>query len=343
VLAPLPVRREDAPPAAPLPPPKPVLQSAGLLQAVVRTRRRREASAQAPLARLMRALSPRPSWRGAFVLALLTALAAGALWLFPRPGRAPRSAVEPAVLGPVTISDSFGLGDGVAWPAAEGKTFHFERASLQRTVGVLRYRAMDISPGEVTLVLNAEELEPVPPDATDPERRELEVVLPARLLQRGRNELRFLHARALPEGGAWRIWDLSLELLPLPELRPDELLDMARQKVAVGDKLLDARAAASENLFEAWRAYRAAWLALEAMDPKPELYASVREKLAVLGRELDGRCGELLQKARQANEQRQRQAAREALEEVFRYFPGTEHRCHNQALRKREQYGLQDH
>jgi hypothetical protein len=131
-------------------------------------------------------------------------------------------------------------------------------------------------------------------------------------------------------------------VLPLPPLRPDELLERARQKAAGGEKLLDARAEASENLFEAWRAYRAAWLALEAMDPKPELYTVVRQRLELLDRELDSRCGVLLRKARQAIERRQPQEAREALGEVFRYFPGTEHRCHNLALREREQHGLQE-
>ena len=341
VLAPLPQRREEPGPT-PLPPPRPVLQSAGLLQAVVRSRRRREASAHSPLARLRRLLPSRPHWRGAFVAALLTALGAAALWLFPRPGVSSRPRVEPEVIGPVPLEGSFGLGPGVSWKVEEGKSFHFELRGPGRSVGLLHYRAMDISSGEVSIALNGKPLGEVPPDARDPETRALGLVLPPDVLRPGRNELRFQHARALPEGGAWRIWELALEVLPLPPLRPDELLERARQKAAGGEKLLDARAEASENLFEAWRAYRAAWLALEAMDPKPELYTVVRQRLELLDRELDSRCGVLLRKARQAIERRQPQEAREALGEVFRYFPGTEHRCHNLALREREQYGLQE-
>jgi len=322
------------PPRPVLPPPhKPELRSVDLLLAVVRTRRRREAAAVAEAKR-----ARRPAlwgWRVAFFIALATAIAAATLW-WPMPWsrRAPPPRLEPETLSTQPLADSFGVGQGVTWRRPEQKAFRFH-VDVPRAAAVLRFQARDVSRGELAVSVDGVSLGAVAPDAEGAVR---EVLVPANALGRHPDHsLVFLHLPTPSGGDTWRVEEVSLEVLPLPALSPGELATRAAEQVDRAERMHGQE---PTHLFEVWRAYRSAWLLLEALDAKPPSYADVRARLGLVGRALDARCDLLLLDAQRAIEQGRKEKARQALDEVSLYFPTGEHRCHNLALQKRAQYGL---
>lgn len=266
------------------------------------------------------------------VLALLVSAAPAGLRL---PGR------EPFKLGLEPVTDSFGLGDGVHWVHADDKLFDFRFVSPTRAVAVLHYQASDISRDEVNLSLNGVSLGWVPPDTAQTAERELEQVLPPSLLRRNaNNQLLFDNALNPPGRERWRIWNLRLEIIPVPEAPPDQLVASARESARAGARFYELKDVGAENLFKAWREYRAAWITLEALDEKPDLYEDVRERIAQISTELDHRCGQLMMQFQRAVQFRSRRDAVATLEDVRRRFPTTEHRCHNLALEKAYEHEL---
>ncbi|HET9452322.1 MAG TPA: hypothetical protein VFO83_15635, partial [Aggregicoccus sp.] len=95
-----------------------------------------------------------------------------------------------------------------------------------------------------------------------------------------------------------------------------------------------------ENLFRAWKNYRFAWVTLEALDERPELYRDVRYALGQVSADLDRQCARLMLELQRAVQYRDRRAARDAFEDLLRHFPTTEHRCHTLALEQRTRYAL---
>ncbi|WP_370451620.1 FHA domain-containing protein [Corallococcus sp. CA031C] len=273
---------------------------------------------------------------GVIVLAALfgviTVLSSTSLKL---PGR------EPFKLGLEPVPDSFGLGQGVRWPHADEKVFDFRFVSPTRAVAVLHYQASNIAKDEVNLSLNGVSLGWVPPDTAQTQERELEQVMPPGLLRRNENnQLLFDNALNPPGQETWRIWNLRLEIIPVPELPPDQLLASAREAATAGARFYELKDVGGENLFRAWQQYRSAWITLEALDDKPDLYEDVRERIARISTELDHRCGQLMLEFQQAVQFRSRRQAVAALAEVRRRFPSTEHRCHNLALEKAYEHEL---
>ncbi|MGE6762193.1 FHA domain-containing protein [Corallococcus interemptor] len=271
---------------------------------------------------------------GALVLVtLLVALVAPSAIRLP--GR------EPSTLGMDPVADSFGLGEGVRWTHADDKLFDFRFVSPTRAVAVLHYQASNIARDEVNLSLNGVSLGWVPPDTAQTAERELEQVLPPSLLRRNaNNQLLFDNALNPPGRDPWRIWNLRLEIIPVPELPPDQLVSSARESVRAGARFYELKDVGAENLFKAWREYRAAWITLEALDEKPELYDDVRERIAQISTELDHRCGQLMMQFQRAVQFRSRRDAVATLEDVRRRFPTAEHRCHNLALEKAYEHEL---
>ncbi|WP_372241107.1 FHA domain-containing protein [Corallococcus terminator] len=276
------------------------------------------------------------SLAGVVVLAALfgvvTAVTSQSLRL---PGR------EPFKLGLEPVPDSFGFGQGVRWSHVDDKVFDFRFVSPTRAVAVLHYQASSISKDEVNLSLNGVSLGWVPPDTAQTQERELEQVMPPGLLRRNENnQLLFDNALNPPGQESWRIWNLRLEIIPVPELPPAQLLASAREAATAGARFYELKDVGGENLFRAWQQYRAAWITLEALDEKPELYEDVRERIARISTELDHRCGQLMLEFQQAVQYRSRRQAVAALAEVRRRFPSTEHRCHNLALEKAYEHEL---
>ncbi|WP_370645150.1 FHA domain-containing protein [Corallococcus sp. EGB] len=270
------------------------------------------------------------------VLAGVTLLAALAMPTAIRlPGR------EPFTLGMDPVPDSFGLGQGVRWVHADDKLFDFRFVSPTRAVAVLHYQASDIARDEVNLSLNGVSLGWVPPDTAQTAERELEHVLPPSLLRRNaNNQLLFDNALNPPGHDPWRIWNLRLEIIPVPELPPDQLVASARELAKSGARFYELKDVGAENLFKSWRDYRAAWITLEALDEKPELYDDVRERIAQISMELDHRCSQLMMQFQRAVQFRSRRDAVATLEDVRRRFPTAEHRCHNLALEKAYEHEL---
>lgn len=241
---------------------------------------------------------------------------------------------EPAEItgGAPTIEQSFGLGDGVTFERSDMKIFTFTAAAATRIVGVLHYQARDITKDEVAVSINGFDLGFVPPDTLDTATRELELVLPAQQIKRGQqNQLVFDNTRNPPGEDAWRVWNLWLELIAIPDMSPEETINAVKEDLDRSQKFYDQRDIGADNLFKSWKGYREAWLKLESMANRPdELYIVARSQQREIAALLDKRCSMLVldyQKAMNAKRP-DRKKARTVSEDMLRYFPSREHRCH---------------
>jgi hypothetical protein len=248
---------------------------------------------------------------------------------------------EPETLTAAPLRGSFGYGDGVTWSRPDMKVFTFEFTAPTRAVALLRYRARDISREEVSLGVNGTEQGWIPPDSAEYSERELELVLPPTVLRRNApNQLTFDNVRNPPGREPWRIEGVRVEIIPVPELPPAELLASARESVAKARIYAQQRTVGSENLFRAWKNYRFAWVTLEALEERPELYRDVRHALGQVSADLDRECARLMLQFQRSVQYRDREAVRDAFEDLLRHFPTTEHRCHTLALEHRNRYAL---
>ena len=317
----------------------------GVPSAAERARRRREASGTlgGQLRLSWEALDRRGrSIAGGLVLGPLLAMALTLVALFrPEDPQAEALGPEPEVLTAAPLRGSFGYGDGVTWSRPDMKVFTFEFTAPTRAVALLRYRARDISREEVSLGVNGTEQGWIPPDSGEYSERELELVLPPTVLRRSApNQLIFDNVRSPPGREPWRIEGVRVEIIPVPELPPAELLASARESVAKARIYAQQRTVGSENLFRAWKNYRFAWVTLEALEQRPELYRDVRYALGQVSADLDRECARLMLQFQRSVQYRDREAVRDAFEDLLRHFPTTEHRCHTLALEHRNRYAL---
>jgi hypothetical protein len=343
---PLPLRTARPPVPAPVPtPPRPAAKPApGGLSAAERARVRRQMGKTlgGQLRLAWGQLSPRGKVLAGGAAALLVGTIAVMLVVVFRPEVSfrPRG-MEPSVLSLQPLTESFGLGEGVVWTRPDLKAFEFEFVSPTRAVVVLHYQASLISEEEVSISLNGVQQGWVPPDTATAAEREIEQLLAIPLLKRSeRNQLVFDNVLNPPSREAWRIWNVYVEVIPVPELPPEQLLAKARKEEAQGRRFRELKDVGSDNLFKAWKAYRSAWLTLEALDEKPELYQDVRHALLQTGGELDQQCRKLMLDFQRSVQFRDGDRALATVEEAKRRFPTTEHRCHNLAIEKAVEYGL---
>ncbi len=251
------------------------------------------------------------------------------------------SGPEPVTIGLQQLPDSFGLGEKVMWAQPDMKSFDFEFVSPTRAVAILRYQASDISKEEVSVSVNAVNVGWVPPDTINASEREVQQILsPAVLKRNERNTLVFDNVRNPPGREGWRVWNLRLEIIPVPDLPPEELLGTARNYVTRARDFYQRKDVGAENLFHAWDNYRSAWITLEALDQKPDLYHDVRYMLGQVAVDLDHKCGQLMLDFQRYIQFKDRKRARLVLQEVNRRFPTAAHRCHNLALDKANEYGI---
>jgi hypothetical protein len=193
----------------------------------------------------------------------------------------------------------------------------------------------------VSISLNGVEQDWVPADTATSAEREIELILALRLLKRSeRNQISFDNVRNPPGQESWRIWSVYVEVIPVPELPEAELLSQARKQALTGQRFYEQKDVGSENLFKAWKNYRSAWLTLEALEDKPDLYNDVRFQLQQTGAELDQQCRKLMLDFQRNLQFRDGDKAVATVQEVIRRFPTTEHRCHNLAIEKATQYEL---
>lgn len=348
-LAPAPARPEPraldkaAAPAVPARPAPAAVAPAGPegQSAAERARRRRELSGsrggQVALWWGQLSLKARAAVGLLSVAAVVGSLGALSYVFWPEAGvsRGP----EPEVLTRDVVADSFGLGEGVMWERPDQKEFDFEFVAPTRAVALLHYQSSGISKEELSLQLNGVDLGWLPPDTNM--ERELEHILPPSALKRGEvNRLVFDNVKNPPGKDSWRVWNLRVEIIPVPELSPEELHAQAREYANKGTQLYESKDIGAENLFKAWQQLRFAWITLEALNDKPGLYHDVRFQLGQVAAELDQKCGQLMLDFQRAVQYRSKKKARAALQEVSRRFPTAEHRCHNLGLQKAYEYEL---
>jgi hypothetical protein len=274
--------------------------------------------------------------RGVISLLLLGILGIGGwmLWQQMAPVVKILPPPEPSEIvgGGPTIQASFGAGDGVTYDRSDMKVFSFKAVSPTQLVGLLHYQARDVSKEEVAITVNGFDLGFVPADSIDADERELEVVIPASQVKRGeQNQITFDNVRNPPGKEPWRVWNLWLELLALPDTSSEETLAAVKEDLDRAQKFFDTRDIGPDNLFKAWKGYRDAWLKLESLPGRPnDLYVVARAQQAEARRLMDKKC-----KTLQIDVQRTLSArrpdydlARKELRDMLRYFPTREHPCH---------------
>lgn len=273
---------------------------------------------------------------GSFVLACAASVALVGYYMFGSSTTPPP--VEPNRLvpnGPV-VRDSFGLSDprsvrSVMWIRGDKKAFNFKLASATQVVGVLHFGASDISEGEVMVSLNGSDVEPVPPDTTDSQRRELEIVFQPKLFKnREDNTVLFDNTKNPPGSDTWAVAQVWLEVIPIPELSETDAVVRAKEALERAQRAYDSRDVASGNLFRAWKTYREAWLLMEAMENPPrELQAMARGRTQQIRPELDHLCNTKSLEFHRAVSKRPRdyELARTILTDIPTHFPSREHWC----------------
>ncbi len=308
-----------------------------------RLRRERGQTLGAQLRHGWAQLSPRgKSFAGVLTGLIIVTAVATVLSVFRPAQRVVRpTGPEPTELGMAPLTQSFGLGEGVTWSQPDLKAFRFEFASPTRAVALLHYQARDIRQDEVSISLNGVELGWVPADNAMTDERELTQLLPLGLVRRSEpNHIAFDNVLNPPGEESWRVWNVYVEVVPVPELPAEQLLAKASEEATAALRFYQQKGVGSENLFKSWKLYRSAWITLEALDPKPELYEEVQYQLAQTASELDQQCRKLMLAFQRSLQYRDGDQALATVEEVMRRFPTTEHRCHNLALEKAIQYDL---
>jgi hypothetical protein len=261
----------------------------------------------------------------------LGALGLGGLALIPK-NTGPR-AVEPGELfaNAPGIKESFGLGDDVTWSRPDMKVFNFSLASPTPVVAVLHFGARDISKDEVQVSLNGAAVTTVPPDNMDT-TRELEVIFQPNLVKpREANLLEFDSLRNPPGNDPWRVYNIWIEIIPIPDLSEEETGHLAKDSIVKADKLYESRDIGPDNLFKAWKTFREAWLLLESIQNKATVadsYTYARTRMRDLRPMLDQKCNGLMVEFKKAMSGQQTKLAIQRLKEVERYFPTREHPCH---------------
>ncbi len=306
------------------------------LSAADRARARREAQKSAT-GRIGLAFSDLSPGARIFTLIIVGLLGVGALGglaylAWPKP-TGPKK-IEPTELiqNAPAIRDSFGAGEGVDWRRPDMKVFNFSVSAPTKVVAVLHYQASDISKDEVSINANGTELGFVPADTIDASKRELELVLPPTVVKlKEPNTLVFDSVRNPPADDPWRVWNLWIETLPIPDMGPEETARAAHENITKADKAYEMRDIGADNLFRAWKLYREAWMQLESLPDKPQdLYQLARTRMREVRPELDKQCNSLLIEYEKAMNTKppQRRKAVGILQDIERFFPTREHPCY---------------
>lgn len=250
---------------------------------------------------------------------------------------------EPNVLDRQPIEYSFGLGEGVTYERPDMKVFNFEYLSPTRALVIIYYQAQDVSQGEVSIIANGREIGIVPPDTLGSADQMLDVVVPPDVLKRGEpNEIIFDNVRNPPGKESWRVWNLRIDPIPLPEIPIDQLVLKAKAEFDRAALTEERSEVGAENRYLAWKGFREAWLLLEGHpEPRPELYILSRERMRKAQQELDRTCARLMLEVERFYNHRDWDGARATLDHVAKYFPNANDQiCPRKAEMKRYNYEL---
>jgi hypothetical protein len=338
-------RPSSAPVLAPAGASAPVPASPVGLTAAERARIRRQSSGPVAQFKLFWMEASPNARRGVALGSMLAMLAVLGLvsWLAVSGQAQVSRGPEPDALGSKMLKDSFGLGPGVTWEQEDAKAFRWEYTAATRAMAILHFQAQGISEGEVVVTVNGRDVGKVPADVSNAQDRALEVVVPAQFLKKGEpNLIVFDNTKNPPGEDPWRIWNLRLEKVLLPEIPPEQLMQEARAAYVLGRRNMDTAMVGARNQYEAWKAFRKAWLLLEAHpEPRPDLYFEARERMKESQRELDRICSKLLLEVESYVHLKNWQAASATLNHVREYFPDeTDQVCAWKAEVRRNELGL---
>lgn len=246
---------------------------------------------------------------------------------------------EPAELSSSTVIEhSFGLGEGVDYIRPDQKDFQFTFSAPADVVVLLHFQAKDISAKEVLISVNGSDVGEVPADNMAVMERWNEILVPAQLVKKGEpNLIVFDNVKNPPSEDPWRIWNVVVEVALLPPLSKEELLAQSESRYNQGLQLFERRSIGAANLYNAWKAFREAWLFMESMpEPRPQRYTSSRDKMKEVQIELDKVCAKLLLEAQGFYNQKAYPEARKSLEHVNEFFPNKDQSCPFRAQALRE-------
>lgn len=274
---------------------------------------------------------------GGLVLAVLISL-----WLVFRPPPGPELPPEPATLTARPIPYAFGYGDGVDYEHIDFKELRFDVKSPTAAAVMVHYRAEGIGHEEVSVTVNGTEAGFVAADTGMPDR-ELETLLSQFALKRDEpNVLVFDNVKNPPGKERWRISELWMELIPVPEVTPEQAQAMAKELHQRAQMLEKQRAAGDDTLFLLWRTYRQGWISLLSLreERRGWLYTDMKRRADAARVELDVQCGTIMLDAKKQMELKNPEGAKEILEGVSRYFPTRDHPCPALADEKLREYDL---
>lgn len=277
------------------------------------------------------------------LLGLLALGAMAGLWVFVlSPGDKGPDIPEPMDLTAMPIEHSFGAGPDAYFKTPDSKSFNFTFVAATRAVVILHFQSRDISVDEVQVTVNGEQVGVLPPDPINPTEVTHEILIPPSVLKKAENNLVvFDNVKNPPGNDPWSIWNVWMEVAPLPEQPPAALVREARAEYDRGLKALESKDIGAGNRYLAWRSFRSAWLRLEAHpDPKPELYELARLKVREAQHELDAQCAKLLLQVERAYSLQDYDMAMSTLEHISEFFPARDQTCLSRADRKRRELQL---
>ncbi len=234
----------------------------------------------------------------------------------------------------------FGIGDDVTYERADQKEFDFQVKSPVDVMVVLHYQCSELSDNELSVGINGYDMGFAPPDVIAPAERTVELLIPSKYIKRNEvNTVIFDNVKNPPERDAWKIWNVWMEVTVLPEKDPAGLKADANERYKRGEQKWEQRDIGASNRWEAYKAFREAWLTYEALDPseRTPVYQLSRDKMMEARRELDTQCNKLLMQARGEFNQGKYDAAGATLDWVEKFFPTKAHPCQYRALAERVQ------
>ncbi|MBL8920273.1 MAG: FHA domain-containing protein [Myxococcaceae bacterium] len=254
------------------------------------------------------------------------------------PPEAKKKAPEMMELLDEPMDQSYGVGDGVSYERVDQKEFDFQVKSPVEVMVVLHYQCSDLSENEVSIVVNGIDMGFAPPDTLAVNERTVELLIPSKHIKRNQvNSVIFDNVKNPPETDRWRIWNVWIEVTVLPEKDPVGLKADANERYKRGEQKWDQRDIGASNRWEAYKAFREAWLTYEALDPaeRGPVYQLARDKMNEARRELDLQCNKLLLQARGEFNQGKYEAASATLDWVEKFFPTKAHPCQLRAMQER--------
>ncbi|MGV3625418.1 MAG: FHA domain-containing protein [Archangium sp.] len=274
-------------------------------------------------------------------IVLLGAIGGGVYAVMPHETKT--RAKEPEVLTGNPVEASFGVGD-VMYERTDSKTFDFEVKSPVQVMVIVHYMSRDIaSNDEVNITVNGVEVGWLQADTLDSNEVGREKIIPANLVKRGEvNTITFDNVKNPPENDPWRIWNLWIEVAVLPERDEEGLKAVAEENFKRGVIEWEQRDIGASNRWDAYRNFREAWLALEAVPERdrPATYRLSQDRMNEAKRALDEKCKELLRKARSAYNFGKYDEARYELDHVNDFFPSRAHPCQYRSEVERQDMDL---